>query len=95
MVDELGQSVTIEVPDFECMACSEQEEVEPEVVLAEGSSFADTIYAADHADVIAEMHGAWVANGIDDPNTGSDVQNGSDAWYGLFELKPDLLEETP
>jgi len=91
VVDESGSTVTIQVPDFECLACSEQEEVEPEVVLSEGSSFADTLYAADHQDVIAEMHGAWVANGIEDPNTGSEVQNGSDAWYGLFELKLDPI----
>lgn len=93
-MDETGQTFTIELPDFECLACSAQCEVEPEVVLTEGSSFVDTALATDHEGVIAEMHAARVANGSDDNNVGSDMQTGRDAWYGLYEVKPDLAEET-
>lgn len=89
--DGSGGEVTLEVPDFDCLACDSAEEVEPEVVLTEGSSFADTDLAGDHADVIAEMHAVWVKNG--ELGDGSDMQNGSDSWYGLFELKPDTEEE--
>ena len=40
------------------------------------------------------MHAARVANGSDDNNVGSDMQTGRDAGYGLYEVKPDLAEET-
>lgn len=60
--------------DFACLACEKDlEEVEPEVVLT-----ADGMI----------MHAAWVANGELD-ESGSDMQNGSDAWYGQFSLAPE------
>ena len=64
--------------DFECLACQKDlEEVEPEVILTEDGMTA---------------HAAWVANGELD-ESGSDMQNGSDAWYGQFSLVPE--EEVP
>lgn len=89
--DESGNDVLLEVPDFDCLTCGDEEQVEPEIILTEGSSFEGTPFADDHAGVIAEMHGAWVQNNISDDGSSLGTLTGSDAWYGLFELKPEVV----
>jgi hypothetical protein len=62
------------IPAFDCLACqNDLEEVEPEVFLTENGMLS---------------HAAWVANGELD-ESGSEMQNGSDAWYGAISLTED------
>lgn len=56
---------------FTCLACAKQEEVEPEVFLTPDGN---------------TMHSAWVQNG-DMEDEGSDIVNGSDAWYRQISIE--------
>jgi hypothetical protein len=67
------------LPDYDCLACDKEAgEVEPENVLTPDGMI---------------LHSAWVANG-ELEETGSDVQNGSDVWYGQFSLEEETAETT-